>query len=708
MNKPAAIYARVSSDRQKENHTIASQTAALIEYAQTHEYSVPSEWIFQDEGYSGAVLVRPGLEALRDLAAEGQIAAALIYSPDRLSRKYAYQILLSEELSRCGVELVFLKAPAGATPEDQLLVQFQGMIAEYERAQIAERCRRGKRHMAQQGGVNVLSGAPYGYRYVKKSDTSAAFYEVMEAEAKVVRMVFEIYMQQRLSIKAIARLLNERQIATRTGKGRWERSTVWGMLRNPAYRGTACYGKTELRPRQRITRPLRQRKGLPSRDSAGHERPRAEWIEVPVPALVSEEIFALAQEQLEKNKRHSPRRTVEPTLLQGMLVCEQCGYALYRSSTRTSKHMLHYYRCLGSDGYRRLRGPVCTNRPIRQDYLDQFVWSEIIRLLEDPELVQAEIDRRRAVARNADPLRKRQEELRREQVRIEKNSERLVTAYQEGLVTLPQLRQRMPALQKQAQAVGSELQSLAMGAVDEAKYLQLAESLGGFRTKLRVRADTLDIAVRQQILRLVVKEVLVGADTITLRHSIPIPQSGPGSNGSPVPPSGVTRSKPSPGYLLRSGSRLTAACERLLALRVRPVGRSLAQESGSGRCHCRPVCRRSGGGLREPSGGGAILGRIPGASGEVRPGIACGEDAADRVRAVRRPQSREAGRGNAGDLYVSGLHTLLWEAPEGWSVHRTARDGEEAAGGQAPNHQDGAETPPARAGRVRGCMASEG
>ena len=563
MNKPAAIYARVSSDRQKENHTIASQTAALIEYAKTHEYSVPPEWIFQDEGYSGAVLARPGLEALRDLAAEGQIAAALIYSPDRLSRKYAYQVLLSEELSRCGVELIFLKSPAGATPEDQLLVQFQGMIAEYERAQIAERCRRGKRHMAQRGGVNVLSGAPYGYRYVRKSDTSAAFYEVIEAEAKVVRMVFEIYTQQGLSINAIARLLNARQIATRTGKGRWERSTVWGMLRNPAYRGTACYGKTELCPRQRITRPLRQRKGLPSRDSAGHERPRTEWIEVPVPALVSEERFALAQEQLEKNRRHSPRRTVEPTLLQGMLVCEQCGYALYRTSTHTSKQKLNYYRCLGSDGYRRLRGPVCTNRPIRQDYLDEFVWSEIVRLLDDPDLIQTEIDRRRAVARNADPLRKRQEELRREQVRIEKNSERLVTAYQEGLVTLPQLRQRMPALQKQAQAVGSELQSLEMAAVDEAKYLQLAESLGGFRTKLRVRADTLEVTVRQQILRLVVKEVLVGADTITLRHSSPIPQSGPGSNRSPVLPSGVTESRPTPGYLLRSGSHISAAGQYL-------------------------------------------------------------------------------------------------------------------------------------------------
>ena len=422
MNKPAAIYARVSSDRQKENHTVASQTAALIEYAQTHGYSVPPEWVFQDEGYSGASLVRPGLEALRDLAAEGQIVAALIYSPDRLSRKYAYQVLLSEEWSRCGVELIFLKAPANATPEDQLLVQFQGMIAEYERAQIAERCRRGKRHMAQRGGLNVLSGAPYGYRYVKKSDTSAAFYEIIEAEAKIVRMVYELYTQQGLSMNAIARFLNEREIPTRTGKSRWERSTVWAILRNPAYRGTACYGKTELRPRQRITRPLRQRKGLPSRDSANHERPRAEWIQIPVPALVSEEMFALAQEQLEKNRKHSPRRTVEPTLLQGMLVCEQCGYALYRCSTRTSKHLLHYYRCLGSDGYRRLRGPVCTNRPIRQDYLDSFVWNEIIRLLDDPGLIQDEIDRRQQAARNADPFRKREEELRREQVRIEKNS----------------------------------------------------------------------------------------------------------------------------------------------------------------------------------------------------------------------------------------------------------------------------------------------
>lgn len=564
MNKIAAIYARVSSDRQKENHTIASQTAALKEYAEGNGYNVPPEWVFEDEGYSGAVLLRPGLEALRDLAAEGQIASALVYSPDRLSRKYAYQVLLAEELSRCGVELVFLKAPAGATAEDQLLVQFQGMIAEYERAQIAERCRRGKRHKAQQGAVNVLSGAPYGYRYVRKSDTSAAYYEVLEAEAKVVRLVFETYTQQGVSINAIARLLNERQIPTRTAKTRWERSTVWGMLRNPAYQGKACYGKTELRPRQRVTRPLRQRQGLPSRDSASHERPRADWIEVPVPPLVSEEVFALAQEQLEQNKHHAPRRTIEPTLLQGMLVCQQCGYALYRTSTRTAKHKLYYYRCLGSDGYRRLNGPVCTNRPIRQDALDKVVWNEIMRLLEDPTLIQAEINRRREVARNADPLRKRDEELRREQARLERNIERMVTAYQEELVTLPQLRQRMPQLRRQAQAIESELQSLEMAAVDEAKYLQLAESLGAFRSKLRSRAETLDVRERQQILRLVIKEVLVGGDTVTLRHSIPVPQSGSGSAGSTTPTSGRPPAVPNPDYLLRKGSHRSALHRTLL------------------------------------------------------------------------------------------------------------------------------------------------
>src|SRR5215831_6698893 len=197
--KTAAIYARVSSDKQKEEKTIASQTAALTEFAHKEGYDVPREWIFEDEGFSGASLVRPGLERLRDLAAEGQLEAVLVYAPDRLSRKYAYQVLLIEEFARNGVETVFVKAPKSDTPEDQLLLQFQGMIAEYERAQILERSRRGKRHRARQGQVSVLSGAPDCYRYVRKTDETAAYYEIIEAEAEVVRRVYQRYTVEHLS-----------------------------------------------------------------------------------------------------------------------------------------------------------------------------------------------------------------------------------------------------------------------------------------------------------------------------------------------------------------------------------------------------------------------------------------------------------------------------------------------------------------------------
>src|SRR5712692_9360797 len=244
---------------QREENTIASQTASLIEFAKGHNLEVPEEWVFEDEGYSGAILERPGLEPVRDLAAEGQIQVVLAYAPDRLSRKYAYQILLIEEFARHGVETRFVKAPQGDSAEDQLLVQFQGMIAEYERAQILERSRRGKRHRAHSGEVSVMSGAPYGYRYIRKTDEAPAAYIVHEPEAGVVRRVYEMYTVQGLSIGEITRRINAEGIPTRKVSARWERSTVWAVLRNSAYRGVACFGKTRASARTRVMRPQRRR-----------------------------------------------------------------------------------------------------------------------------------------------------------------------------------------------------------------------------------------------------------------------------------------------------------------------------------------------------------------------------------------------------------------------------------------------------------------
>ena len=136
------------------------------------------------------------------------------------------------------------------------------MFAEYERAQILERSRRGKLHRARQGQINVLSGAPYGFLYVRRSDAEPARYEVLDAEAAVVRAVYAWYTADGLSIGAITARLNQRGVPTRKQGSRWERSTVWAMLRNPAYTGRACFGKTHLAPRQRITRPLRLRGGF--------------------------------------------------------------------------------------------------------------------------------------------------------------------------------------------------------------------------------------------------------------------------------------------------------------------------------------------------------------------------------------------------------------------------------------------------------------
>ncbi|HEX2807775.1 MAG TPA: recombinase family protein [Kineosporiaceae bacterium] len=242
----AAIYARVSSARQKKDETIGSQTAALREHAAAAGLTVPEQWVFEDDGHSGATLARPALERLRDLVAGIGVEVVLCYSPDRLARKFAYQALLIEEFTKAGTRVEFVKGRRGDSPEDQLMVQFQGMFAEYEKAQIMERYRRGKAHRARAGSVNVLGGAPFGYRYLAKTPHAPAVYEVIAHEAVLVRELFRRYTDDGASIADLTRWLGEQGVLTRTGKTRWDRSVIWGMLRNPAYTGNAVFGKTQV------------------------------------------------------------------------------------------------------------------------------------------------------------------------------------------------------------------------------------------------------------------------------------------------------------------------------------------------------------------------------------------------------------------------------------------------------------------------------
>ena len=308
------------------------------------------------------------------------------------------------------------------------------------------------------------------------------------------------------------------------------------------------------------------RGGIGTRNSAHHERSRDDWIAIAVPAIIAEETFARAQELLEQNKIHARRRTIRPSVVQGLVSCSKCGYALSRTSTRSSARTIHYYRCIGSDAWRRLGGPVCDNRPVRQDLLDQVVWTEVVRLLQDPSLIQNELDRRLAAARTAHPTKQRERGLLRDLARIRKSIDRLVTAYQEDLISLDELRQRMPELRRREHALQAELQSIVNQVDDRAAYLRLAETISAFLIRLRTSADSLDVQDRQRIVRLVVKEILIGDDAITIRHAIPIPPGSP--NGDPPPPRS-TRSPTDQSYLLRSGRPLAPPTQPR-ARRTRP------------------------------------------------------------------------------------------------------------------------------------------
>ena len=519
----AAIYARVSSARQKKDETIASQTAALRAHAEQLGLDVPEQWVFEDEGHSGATLVRPALERLRDLIAGVGIDVVLCYSPDRLARKFAYQALLIEEFTRAGTRVEFVKGPRGDSPEDQLLVQFQGMFAEYEKAQILERYRRGKTHRAKTGSINVLSGAPFGYRYVRKNAHTGAAYEIIEHEAALVAELFRRYADDGASIAELARWLTDSGVPTRTGKHRWDRSVIWGMLRNPAYAGRAVFGKTmivhESPARNRVARL--QGRSTP-RASKTVNRPRAEGSEIPVPAIVSEDTIDRVAQRLADNKRFASRNSRNPSLLQGLAACAACGYGYYRTSTRTTNKKIHYYRCLGSDDYRYEGGRVCANKPVRADYLDTVVWDHITAMLAEPRLIHAEIDKRLDTARGSDPAVRERQRLGSALAKASSGIARMIEAFGEQLITIDELRARMPDLRARETNLRNQIQALDAQLADREAYLALAADLEGFLTQLHTRAETSTLDERRRVLRLLVKDVLIGSEKITIRHRIPL------------------------------------------------------------------------------------------------------------------------------------------------------------------------------------------
>ncbi len=520
--REVALYARVSSEQQAQAQTIDSQLTALRERIEQDGALLSPEHEFVDDGYSGSTLIRPALEQLRDAVAAGEVERVYVYVPDRLARKYAYQVMLVDEFQRAGVELVFLNHPHGRSPEEELLLQMQGMIAEYERAQIIERSRRGKRHKAQQDSVNVLGGAPYGYRYVTIAEGGGeARYEIIDEQAQVVRQIFEWIGRERLSIGEVERRLTASETLTATGKTWWDRSVIWAMAKNSAYKGQAAFGKTqagELRPRLRAQRGQSLQ---PRRARSTYPVPPEQWLPITVPALVSEELFDMVQVQLEENRRRARQsQRGAKYLLQGLLVCARCGYSYYgkpisSKARKGNPRSYAYYRCIGTDAYRFGGQRLCDNKQVRTDRLEQAVWQEVCQLLENPQRL-AEEYRRRLDAVQA-PLGKDEAGLVEKQIlKLRQGITRLIDGYAEGYLDKAEAEPRIRRFKERLKRLEEQAEHLHDQARQHADLQLIIGRLEEFSDQVKEGLEKLDWQGCRELIRTLVKRVEIDHEHINV------------------------------------------------------------------------------------------------------------------------------------------------------------------------------------------------
>ena len=538
----AAIYARVSTERQAERGTIGSQVQALRAHVAAAGYELAGEYC--DDGHSGARLDRPGLDTLRDAAEAGLFEVVCCLSPDRLARSYAYQVLILDELARFGVGVAFADAPRldQDDPQARLLTQVQGVIAEYERAKIGERYRRGKLFRSRAGEV-ISRKAPYGYRRIPRGPDGPAHLEIFEPEAAVARRIFA-ERAAGTTIRQICRQLNADAVPTPTGsRAVWGTSTVNRLLRNEAYIGRVYFNRTEAVPDRR-----------PGRHSRQAPRPRADWIAIPCPPLIADETFQAAAQVSYDNAKWSPRRA-EPGawLLRGLVKCGPCGVGTSCHKMRGRNGTWHrYYYCNNHDPLRAGgQDRRCPERNIRADALDEFVFGQVRAALLNPALLLAG---EQAIAVHA-PIPDDQllaAELARLDRRLEaarSEHNRLIDLYQAGLIDMPALQRRAAAITARQRDTEHKRASLSAQRADLARGNRLRHGVEHFAGRVRAVIDELDHTQRQVLLRLLIEDVQVTGWHVKIKLRIPldepprsdnprgrIPQPSPPPADSDTPP----------------------------------------------------------------------------------------------------------------------------------------------------------------------------
>jgi site-specific DNA recombinase len=521
----AALYARVSSEKQVHENTITSQIETLKARIIRDGFTLLEEYQFVDNGYSGSNLVRPALEKLRDQIAAGTIDKIYIHSPDRLSRKYAYQMILIEEFEKSGVEVIFLNfQQSNDDPESQLLLQMQGMIAEYERSKIMERHRRGRIHAAKRGSVNVLSLAAYGYHYVDKhTGGGQASLKIVEEEAEIVRKIFSWVGKERLTMGAVVGRLNEAKVTTRKKKAHWNRTTIWYMLKNPIYKGQAAFGKKKVGARLSPIRPRKDSSEQPKDNTSRYAVEKENWIYIPVPAIIDENLFDAVQEQLEENKRRARAHPKGETyLLQGLLVCKHCDRAYCGAKSIRDDREVRvylYYRCTGTDSARFGGNKMCSNKQVGAYPIESVVWEEVKKLLKDPQRIFEEYQRRLRELGNS-PLNATQASIEKQRIKLEKGISLLIDSYTEGYIVKEEFEPRIKGMRQNLKTIQEQQNKLA-AQEDLTKDMELIiTDLENFVNGISSELDNLAWHAKRDIIRRVVKRVEISEEEINIVYKI--------------------------------------------------------------------------------------------------------------------------------------------------------------------------------------------
>ena len=515
-SKRVALYARVSSQKQKEEATIDSQLDALRLYAQESNYVVHDTLIFLDDGVSGTTLQRPALDELRDIIRFEPIEAVLIYAPDRLSRNYTHQLILMEEFRKHAVKVCFIKNPPKSTsPEEQMFQHFQGIFAEYERALILDRSRRGRLYKAKQGNPIVLPSLPYGYRRIKKEGQSCVI--VLEEEAKVIREIYYLYIHEALSLSGVAEKITKSGAQTRKGGLNWDKATIRDILKNPTYLGTAHFGKTEKCEGSSVHIRKYGSKVFTKAKYARKKRPQEDWIAISIPQMVSESDFEQAQERLKKNKALASRNTKEPSLLQGLITCGICGQPFYKRRKKQKDKTIGYYYCR-SRGSKKMKS--CTNKSLRQDKIDNHIFQEVLSLLKTPTLIQQELDRRAKEASNKDEIELREIIAKKEFAKLSHESDRLLDAYQSGVIELKELKRRNQSLNILKRDLEKELKGLQAVKMEIDSRFEFGNLFEDILNQMNNKANKLEFDEKRKLVRLLVEQIVVHEDNISLVHCI--------------------------------------------------------------------------------------------------------------------------------------------------------------------------------------------